>query len=514
MSFTKKILCSLTFLILHGLFFTSVSNAAAYTSVETFLANQQIIRVMADDGPGFGNQAASVNVVTHLRQMGFKGIIEFIYPGIDIDKISLLFDLPQNLPDNYFDAQKNIRFIKMKFFVTQNKNGMIKPITLGMTGGFYPPPCSVAAADGAEVTDDGSLFCANMANFTSTQFFAQLNPLYLGPVDRPGRTQTSIYTMNEQEEFYQPNSGEKFVVAPVDSLVSIKKYLQQDPQGQLLSQKKPGLITLINSIQNQSVNVLFAYGKTLRFLQGDGWDPSYLSNVLQMMTGARVAQLIGQTDFNKPLIIPVFYDYKKEGAVLTQLINSKTWGEYENTFSGVDQARNMINKLNLPANFSVADISDPQSIQQIKLLQPGKILLLSLGSLPKKVFDGLYNHTGTNVWPQIREGASSFNSLVLTGKAHFRCGTIDGFEKNGWDIGFDLIKDSHLKLRLNNFYNHFCDPNAWQNHSDTVIEFGKLMIEAQNPSSAFSQYFSFLQSEAIKPENDRVRYAIEGILNQ
>ncbi len=62
----------------------------------------------------------------------------------------------------------------------------------------------------------------------------------------------------------------------------------------------------------------------------------------------------------------------------------------------------------------VAGLGEPSTSALLENLHANQILLLSMGPLPKVVFDGLYTHTAENVWPQIREGASTLNDLILS----------------------------------------------------------------------------------------------------
>src|SRR4029078_6597350 len=72
-------------------------------SLEDFAAKQNIIRVVMDSTPGFGDQSASINVMDRLRQFGFKGVFEIIYSKNIKDKLTTLFNLPKDIPHDYFD---------------------------------------------------------------------------------------------------------------------------------------------------------------------------------------------------------------------------------------------------------------------------------------------------------------------------------------------------------------------------------------------------------------------------
>jgi hypothetical protein len=232
--------------------------------------------------------------------------------------------------------------------------------------------------------------------------------------------------------------------------------------------------------------------------------------MLQVITAARFAQLSGGSNFYKPLIIPVFYDYKQDASVLNQLIHTNHWGDYETV--GSEQEKLAIQTLGLatPDVFQTADVDDPKTTSIIEQLRPGQILLLSLGPLPKIVFDGIYNHVGINIWPQIREGQNTFNSLLLTGKPHFRCQ-----DKNDvWELGYDLITDISFKDRLKKLYSDagFCRAGSWSKNPNIYQELGELMIESQMAESGISHYFQAIKAETEKPENDRIRRGLEEAL--
>src|SRR3990167_5621244 len=153
--------------------------AQKYTTVEAFLAAQKVIRITADNTPGYGNQAASAALVSRLRNMGFKGKFEFIYANLTTSKIITLFDLPQTIPDDYYDSKDNIEFIKLKEFINRHKNKTNEFIDLSITGATDDFGCNLAEEDGIDVEHGmGPLDCDNPANFLDTKVFAALTPFY------------------------------------------------------------------------------------------------------------------------------------------------------------------------------------------------------------------------------------------------------------------------------------------------------------------------------------------------
>lgn len=518
----SKLSTCLALVIAFVSFFYTIESMAKpkYTSAESFIKDQTNIRIVTDAAAGFGNQTASYNLIVRLRQMGYQGSFEFIYPNEATDKITTLFDLPKDIADDYKDEKRNIRFIKLKNYITAYNNKTAELVTLGMSGADGAANvCLVAKSEGADVNNIDAATCKNYAKLFNTQVFAKLSPFIYQAEERtwPSKFDTEIYLHDQTESQSQIGSDSTFITMPVADLTQTKNYLKNDPRGQELLSQKPALKTLIDTIENKTVNVMPVYGYTLQMLGicSDFYKTesdclfAKLSNMLEVIAGARFAQLFDLQHLQKPLIIPVFYNYTKEADGLTQLIDGKLWKSI--TLPEAKPAARMIEALGLRHHFSTANIDDPSAIRQIQTLKHGQILLLSVGPLPKVVFDGIYTHTGDNVWPQIREGANSFNSLILTGKPHFRCAGSEG-----WEIGFDLVKDARLKNQLQNFYNYqngFCRSEAWQNtHNSAVINLGKFIMEANNPHSSLSNYFTQLKATALKPENDRIQFALTGVI--
>lgn len=162
----------------------------------------------------------------------------------------------------------------------------------------------------------------------------------------------------------------------------------------------------------------------------------------------------------------------------------------------------------IKATFTTASISDPNIATLINGLQSDQILLLSLGVLPKKVFDGLYTYQGSNSWPAIHEGANTFNTLVLSGKPFFSCTPL-----SMWRIPLINNVDPAVIQQLDTLYSDFCAyPSAWGEHSDAYLNLGKAIVDANDPQSKFALYFKQVQIEARKQENDRTYQSLKKVL--
>ncbi len=495
--------------LITGIFclFSITSFAATTQSPEDYITSQQIIRIYIENAAGYGDQAASMNAMAHIRKLGFRGRFEVIYPNdvLTKKKVVTLFGLPTDIPGDYIDTEKNNRFINSAEQIIRIQQNQLPPISLAINGGMGPPPCLF------------DIDCGPAKN-NSLAFLGADNLLVIGPFTH---YPSYVYFKNNPTQgIVLPNSdaATKFFTSDSPSLTKIREFLNHDTKGQALLKQKPALATLIKEITNQKINFLPVYGFSIQ-------DPSRYPEenninayhkLLEIIAGARYAQLHGDGDAANPLIITAFYDYTVEAMQFKQLLHSPQWGKYETPYASAE--REIIKNLALDKILSFADIADPNTVNKIQSLKPNEILLLWLGPLPKNVFDGLYNHTDTNVWPAIREGASSLNSQLLTGKPHFRCASNRSRGLQGrlnWEIGYDLIQDLTFKDRLMHFYDHFCvddDASAWTTNHEIYIELGKLIIDSLHTNSPIAAYFTQLKAEALKPENDKVRYDIEQML--
>jgi hypothetical protein len=470
-------------------------NSHKYSSVEEFLGDQKTIRMMMDNGEGFGNQKASVDVIRWLHKRNFSGTIELVYPKAVANKIILLFNLPGSIPKEITQVDGVfIKFIEYNDYVEAYRKKQIQHATLGMTGGvFADTPEKLAKYNNVDVSDFSTMEKNNFSNFLDVKNF-----VFLFPTPDLGQIPAAIYTENQLPPYF-PDIDTTFSLVDSANLTDARNYLEKTSQGKELVAKDPALLPFIGGMVNNNFNVMPTYGWTIG--TDDGYFPG---NILSVIAGARYAQLAKPELANKPLIIPIFYDFTKKLDLLMQLINKENWGEYE--LPGADEARSTIKALNIKSVLSIASISDVNTIQKMKSLQPGDILLLSMGPLPNTVFDGLYTYTANNIWPQIREGDNSFNSLIHTGRPHIRC-------EYEWEIGFDKFIDDPFKSQLENFYQNFCQNlKTWKANPNKYQQLGELIVEANNKESNFSRYFQTLKIEAEKPEHDRTRRALEELI--
>ncbi|GEM_PF-3303814 len=465
------------------------------------LFNEKIIRGFFDNTPGFGNQAATFLIINKFRRLGYAGKFEVIYPQSETSKIATLYGLPATLPDDFYQPDLKIRFMKWGYYANQTRFGKTEKIALGIAGSRFFP-CDIPDVTKKIIFDMPNL-CFNMANFANSEIFIQYTPYYRAPeLSYVPYIQTAIQFFDKKEQKFL-DSNYKFLTESVTDLPTIEFYLENNPKGQLIVEKKPALLTYLQAVKSHEYNILPVYGRTLCAKYSPN---EFLNNILEIIMGARYAQQQGPLAYKKPLIIAVYYDYMKEAEILQNIINQDEWSG--NYLLGMENVQNAIKKLALANEFEIGDLSSQNTIAQIKALKAGKILLLSMGSFSKEVFDALYAHTDSNIWPQVREGERSLDSLALTGKPHFRCGDTEDEDKERWDVGYRYMQDQKFKSKLEKFYSQFCSADSWANYH-VYRQLGRLIIDASNPTSAFSHSFFQLKKEAAKPENDKVLQGLE-----
>lgn len=494
------------------LIFTLHANASQPSDpVEKFLKKQEIIRILGIDFMGMGDLAASANVMRQLRNFGYEGAFEFVYTG-DGKNVSLLFGLPSPLPDEYLDTKTKTRFVRIKNYFYKLNAGQTKHIPFATTGTFMYNGCAAILRDDPDdelaKAKKETMLCNNLANFSNADSFISLDNF---PV--PHKT---IYNGSAFYRFNQANSipfddRKTYFATPVSTFREALDFLQNDPQGKELIAKKPALKNFVMGIDTQQFDVMSLYGWGVR--GQDEIDTGYAGTMLQMISAARYVQL--NSGRNKPLVIAVFYNYEKQLAELQQLIQYDHW-DTKFQIPGAEQARAEIKKLKLADVMLFANLADASTAETLKNLKPGQILLLGVGSLPKTVFDGLYTHVNTNIWPQLREGSSSFSSLLLSGRPHFRCGGVYIDHEFIWEIPFDNIKDPVLKKQLETLYapnSIFCNGmTAWNNSAEGYKLLGDLMQQALNPGSSYSQTFIELKHDAENIDNNRVYQSIKQMI--
>lgn len=472
--------------------------------LERYIKTQTNIRVYPSSLPaGSGDQAACINIMDWLRDEGFNGFFEVIYHDVNSHIILSLFGLPPDLPSDYEDSVRKIRFVKFADYYARFKQGKIEQVDLALTAGKGESLCVAASLDSN--IDIPNHICANDAILLNAKAAVVISP-WLGPEHLQ-----IIQLQQTKDKVLLTEGGSKFFTMPVKNLADAVNYLATDPKGKAFLRQNPAIHDFIDGMEKQTFNLVPAYGYGIQKFFRDEVQIEYPSNILTIIAGCRELQKNGRGELQKPIVIPVFTQYKQEANEVLQFINSDNWGDFDRP--GSDKAKQVIKDLNLRETFSIADLSDT-SVAKAKLanLKPGQVLLLTMGQnpLPKILFDGLFNHNGTNVLTFIREGQNSMNTLLLTGKPHMRCGGGNYWEpsKIGYGPSPELKATYFQKNNTENtlpICNGFSD---WENSEPHKL-FASFMNDAHNETSPLSQYFRWLQQEAAAPGNDRIYFTLQ-----
>lgn len=490
------------------------ADSILFGSDEEFIRAQKTIRINAVQVGNFGHLSATQTVMETLREeLGFMGRFEVIYPKGDAKGISVIFNLPSGIPHTFHHEPSRTTFITLEEHNSRNLKGETEPLTLGMSGSAddHESPCTFTAIKGPAE-------CRNVAKLLNVDVYASVthHPSGRSYAFQPGDL---IYLRNDNHR-YIVSKPDTFFTAPKPSFVRAKKLIAEDAS---LQKTKPALNTFANGMEQGTFDVMSVYGRTLRNEQ-NGYD--YLANIIQVIAGVRHAQLTGNS--SKPIVIAVYHNYEEELNAINQIFSGtfqagvskkplseserfaqellKQMGISEPKQSGLDcldQIKEAVKELGLdqPDVFQTASISDVNAVRILQAPQ-SKIILLSMGTYSKPIFDGLYTRTGSNMLPAVREGYGTLSNLLLTGTPHFMC------SRGDWDVGYTHM-DSALKPTMQQFYKHFCQgASSWQVAPKLYKTMGKLINEARSPDSHYSRYFARLTTLASNPKNNRVRHLV------
>jgi len=496
----------------------SYGNLASPAEIERFLQQQTTIQIFADNSGGFGNLAAADNVMLRLSQLGFNGTFEVIYPISIKSNLSQLFNLPSDFSDDYKDTTRHVRFIALESYMDHN-NHMNEPekLELGFSANGAPTPCDKATSLSDYAATCDFKFLAYIDNWINNSD-PENSSADVIQIDQKKLTGYSLSLSN--------GTIPSLLVSPYPLFSLTENYLLNNPAGQSILEKNPALPTFINKMKDQSAFILPAYGFTLK----------EINNLLQIIVGARYAQLHSDAIQAKPLIIAVFYDLTNESSELDKVFHTHIAND-----SIPITAMNAIKELGLdsPGIVTFATISDPDTVNTINHLQPNTLLILSMGlntglpvkNIPKIIFDGLYTYQNENILPPINEGMSSLSQLLLSGRPFFTCSNRQIGDPNTnprWDIGYDEITDPLLKKDLMNFYEDSADHkkftgfcakrDTWDNDAKReggpiYKTLGNFIIQSQSSNTAFSHYFQDIKTKLLDYHYDPVYMSLSTILN-
>jgi hypothetical protein len=483
-------------------------------TVESYVASQAFIRIMIDAGPGFGNQAANANLIKRLRSLGFAGMIELIYLKKGQDKIFSLFHIPKQSPDDFIDEESHIRFLSLAQFYKARVSDQVKGIALGMAGALDMDLKSMLLLDNLHAAILHSNFTNKETDFFNVATFVVMSSYYAAFPTRIFTPDADL-TVNDQL---------KYLVTPTSTFAEANAVLTDQRDGRIFLKQKPALGPLFEAINKKNSNYIPMYGYPLvdsdpHIAKVFGYKHlMWPYNLLEVIAGARYAQIHGDEHLQRAISLLLFYDVN---AKMLKQLNDKLladhWGSAE--VPGAREFRETLRSLDIANHLRVININNVSTAQQMHLLLPGQLLLILLGSLPQNIFEALYAHTDSNVVMHVREGASSLTSLVMTGQPHLRCAAPASHEhdmNHAWELGYDLASEVGARKQVEEMHSYhglFCNGIDKWVQANVAEKVGKYILDAHDLQSPLSRYFKRLKQEASLIKNDRIYQVLTKVIN-
>ncbi len=434
---------------------------SGFQSPEEFIQAQTRIRVPMDGGPGYGNQAATINLINRLSQMGFRGVIELIHSKQILDKIHTLFSIsPKTEKKTFPHHNLTIELIDIDELVIRRRENQLNTVTLAITG----------AAD-----------IKLPFSFLNTKMVVHLSAYY-----RQTLGDTSIFLKNNDVEIIQENSKDTALIVPIATLQEVEEYLMSDSGKNALTTKASALLSFITALKKRIFfNFLPAYGYPLHELS---------NHFLKLLLGARFAQLNSSI---KPLVIGLFFNASTLVRDLQELLRGiNPTVQYQEALTAEEQLN-----LQIAADLEFLEWAN---VTQVYTLKKSAIVIFNLGSLPKIIFDALFSHKASNTWPSVREGASSLTTLLRSGKPHLHCEY-----STRWEIDMHLA-DPVLQKELKAL--SLCSDD-YSPVFDQIKATAKFILESNNNSSPTSRFFIRQKKYSSQPKNDRIKNALAAAMH-
>jgi hypothetical protein len=489
-------------------FFASDDLSLVNAWVDCYMESQTLIRFLLDKAGNFGNQAASANVIARLRQRGFKGRVELIYPPVIAKQLSLLFDIPLPSTPVYYATQSNIVFITSSEFIKQRINGLIEPCTLGFTGAFDGNLENGLTFSADEInklyvqTELEKLSRNSYAAFLNVEVFTQFSPYYGKHAYK--QVNTILQNKHDPHPIELDQSFNQALIVPISSLENAKLFLRTRLNEKNISVNNSQLLNFIDEMEKGEKNFFSLYGWSVR---------NYPENFFNFILAARYAQESGPVLLKKPLIISVYFEASQRNIdKLQQLILGDFSSILSNIYDSDEQAivanlEKIHQHFSLPQKVSFTSLSDNNLSLKITKLQSQEILVVFLGHLPKPLFDGLYTYAAPHVFPPVREGANTLTSLLSTAaKPHIYCAG----SSSRWEIDTKLANhEVQVLLSLVSYY--ACPQRQWLKawgKINIAKLIGGYIVEAHSPDSALSRFFHKQRQYVLKKQNDRIQTSL------
>lgn len=346
---------TLTILLVMAALLASHAPAAPDDSLTELLNQLTDIRIIVSQGPNLGHESTAGTVFTRLRQLGYKGHIQVVYPDTfpstreKLARVLPPFSVEGPVVQEY--PEMNLSFIpRDKAEGTRATLGIV-----GATDELHIPLRKV----GVDI-----LITLQPLQWKTEKSFHKIE--YRTDSASGSRLQgyyKDLFQLGYVFELPRPTDLELFVHSNMD----------HDSE---LSAKAAGLITILNHARE----LMPVYGHNM----ANEWQLS-----ITQMAASRA--MVNRPDlFKSGVVVPVFNEF---------------YNEKIQHFLAQHRNQNLV----------ASDIQDPMLGEKIENLKPPQVLLVFTGRVSKPVFEYLY--TRATVAPVI-EGKNSTNLMQLIGKPY------------------------------------------------------------------------------------------------
>ena len=462
-----------------------------FESLELYLKSQSLIRVLVDNGANFGNQAANVNLVRWLRASGYEGKIELIYAmrssnevdegNIGDKKIALLFDLPMDILKGkpaYYSPSLKIEFIEINEFLARLSQDKVFDVGLSFTAASDPTNPEWYLERTANTSLPVSLDLYNYANFMRANIFIKLSPYWH---QDNLRHDTQLFIKDQPLPIILEGSQSQMLITPLPDLKAAIDYTLNTSAGLRTVVKYPGLPHLLTRIQSEAIDFMPIYGITIRESTANFY------KIIDAVSRARTSSVI-----TRPLILGLFFE-----------IEEPFLDEFK---KHVKTLNDFFKKVKVKYRLRMLSLSSADSIQQLNHLQITDIVVLRIGAVPKIIFDSIFSLNQKNMWPAVREGASSLVPVLASGRPHLHCNR----DKEAWDIDLKLASPD-VRKKLEAVNKNLCTDSYISKNGEinVIIDF---LFEVQKPDSPVVKFFQELKQVSLQANNDRIANALHAAM--
>ena len=446
-------------------------SSAIQNKVRNFFSNLPSIALIFNEGPGFGDQANTLELLRRVQSFGFSGSVRVLYYYLMVKKMEVLFDLP--LFQHFLHLKdRNLTFISFEFY--KDNYHTFEKVSLALSGALF-------TLRGRYSDVFGSL--VNPESFFRADIFIEIPPYNShAPIVRLSNSvkMNKLIKMRTQAMYTKiHNVSEVMEVTRLSSVMDMNT--------------KTAMTRVLLDLKNNRLLTQSVYGINYEKKKRSFNRELILLNLILGIEHAREHST--QLDA-KPIVQLVHYDLRDEELkTLDSIINHQTFPEKMDV-SYKSTLLERIKHYRLTNRFSVYKVTDAELLKKITVLKDGDTLLISTGALPKPVFDYFLTHSSL---PPVQEGLNSETLLKQGGKPYFHAHYLEDWPRDS------LIRCIECDLASGCF-----TPSAgtqqklWEQESKPDDILGSFIVGSFEKDSTITRHFSEASKKHNSEDNDKV----------